>query len=227
MLKSKILLTLALLLPSSGLWASDFQECKGLFYKAPVFHGDSSKTMELCNSQYAVLYSYLSKTPLYSYEHSVDSGYVPRKNNFRSDGRIPIQYQSTNRDYVHSGYDKGHLTPSGDMTTTVAQDESFLLSNIAPQASKFNQQQWRLLEASVKHKYEYVVTGVLFDEYKIKSIGNGVLVPTHFYKIVANKDCSLAYIGDNDNDTTIEKVPVSTIENISKISFNLPIKQCN
>ncbi|KOC58574.1 Endonuclease G, mitochondrial [Habropoda laboriosa] len=113
------------------------------------------------------------------------------------------------------------------MTDELSQEESFLLSNIAPQASKFNQQQWRLFEASVKHKYKYVITGVLFDEYKIKSIGNGVLVPTHFYKILVNDNCSVAYIADNDDDTTIQKIPVKTIETISKIIFNIPYNTCN
>lgn len=204
-----------------------FKDCQDLFYSVPVYHGDNSKTVQICNSQYAVLYSEISKTPLYSYEHSIDNANVPRHNDFRADNRVPLQYESTNEDYSHSGYDKGHLTPSGDMTNSVAQDESFLLSNIAPQASKFNQQQWRLLEASVKHKYEYVITGVLFDEYKIKLIGNGVLVPTHFYKIVADRDCSLAYIADNDDDTTVQNIPVSTIEEISNVSFNLPNKVCD
>lgn len=204
-----------------------FKDCQDLFYSVPVYHGDSSKTIEICNSQYAVLYSEISKTPIYSYEHTIGKGSVMRHRAFREDKRVSEVYRSTKYDYAHSGYDKGHLAPSGDMTNSVAQDESFLLSNVAPQASKFNQQQWRLLEASVKHKYEYVITGVLFDEYKIKSVGNGVLVPTHFYKIVADRDCSLAYIADNDNDTTIQNIPVSTIEKISNVSFNLPTKVCN
>jgi endonuclease G, mitochondrial len=207
--------------------AGGFKDCQDLFYSVPVYHGDSSKTVEICNSQYAVLYSDLSKTPLYSYEHSIDNATVPRHNDFRSDNRVPLQYESTNADYSHSGYDKGHLTPSGDMTNSVAQDESFYLSNIAPQASKFNQQQWRLLEASVKHKYEYVITGVLFQGSNIKSIGSGVLVPTQFYKIVATKYCSLAYVGDNVDNSVIKNVPVIYIENITKVSFNLPNKVCN
>jgi len=66
--------------------------------------------------------------------------------------------------------------------------ESFLLSNMTPQLPGLNRQGWRYLESYIREWTNergklYVVTGVLF-EGNHGIIGNGVHLPSHFYKIV-------------------------------------------
>jgi len=66
--------------------------------------------------------------------------------------------------------------------------ESFLLSNMTPQLPGLNRQGWRYLEQYIREWTNergelYVVTGVMFVGSN-SIIGNGVHVPTHFYKIV-------------------------------------------
>lgn len=192
----------------------------------PIYRG-KVETKLLCNTEFATLYIPILKVPMYSYEHVVNKNNVARQGSFKVDKRLDNDVQSTNKDYTNSGYDRGHLAPSGDMTSKSSQDETFLLSNIAPQNSKLNQQAWRLLEAKVKHNYDYIVTGVIFQGNTIKTIGNGVGVPTQFYKIVSDgKTCSTSYIADNIPDSVIKEIDLHDLEDLTKISFYFPYNHC-
>lgn len=54
--------------------------------------------------------------------------------------------------YTGSGYDRGHLAPNYAIATCYgreAQRETFLMTNIAPQAPELNRGPWRILEAIV------------------------------------------------------------------------------
>ncbi|GAB3586978.1 DNA/RNA non-specific endonuclease [Hymenobacter daeguensis] len=77
-----------------------------------------------------------------------DLGEAPRQNNFRPDAALPRQfYQVTPASYARSGFDKGHNCPSGDRTADLdANANTFLMSNMVPQAPKNNQQTWAHLE---------------------------------------------------------------------------------
>ncbi|NER82781.1 MAG: DNA/RNA non-specific endonuclease, partial [Leptolyngbya sp. SIO1D8] len=75
-------------------------------------------------------------------------GNTERQDNFRQDGGLPRGfYQVTPNDYRNSGFDRGHIVPSGDRTKS-NQDNSatFLMSNILPQAPENNRGVWRELE---------------------------------------------------------------------------------
>ena len=114
---------------------------------------------------------------------------VERSNKFKIDKKV-ITLSAKSSDYTKSGYDRGHLCPAGDMGfNRVAMEESFLMSNISPQAPDFNRGIWKELESQVREwaKKEhrlYVVTGPVFKNNK-GSIGKEeVLVPGYFYKII-------------------------------------------
>ncbi|MEL6382426.1 MAG: DNA/RNA non-specific endonuclease [Cyanobacteria bacterium J06626_18] len=75
-------------------------------------------------------------------------GQTGRQDDFRQDGGLPSGfYQVTPNDYRGSGFDRGHIVPSGDRTGSV-QDNSatFLMTNILPQAPENNRGPWRELE---------------------------------------------------------------------------------
>lgn len=76
-------------------------------------------------------------------------GSTPRQDDFRSDTTLPAGwYLVTASDYSGSGYDRGHMCPSGDRTKTVSDNSStFLMTNMIPQAPDNNQITWASLES--------------------------------------------------------------------------------
>ena len=75
-------------------------------------------------------------------------GEIRRSNNFRADSTLPEQWYHVNEgSYRHSGYDRGHMCPSGDRTN-IQYDNSitFLMTNMIPQAPNNNQGPWAGLE---------------------------------------------------------------------------------
>ena len=98
-------------------------------------------------------------------------------------------------DYLHSGYDRGHMAPNYAISRLYgkqAQLDTFLMSNITPQKPKLNQQLWqRLEEVEVKYftalgKDIWVYTGPIFkgDTRRLKNSWR-VEIPHAFYKIYA------------------------------------------
>lgn len=112
-----------------------------------------------------------------------------RSNDFKDDPDIPTGSANA-KDYSKSGYDKGHLAPAEDMRySDVAMRESFYMSNMSPQSSGFNRGVWKRLEKTVR-RFAFaegsivVVTGPIFDKHGGRTIGDGVAVPTAFYKVI-------------------------------------------
>ena len=146
----------------------------------------------LCREGYTAGYNYDTKVPTWvAYRLTPESvnKKFERSNKFKEDTEIPVQYRSTLSDYKGSGYDRGHMAASATVDSSYnAMMESFLLSNMTPQLPGLNRQGWRYLEQYIrdwtnKRGELYVVTGAMFKgEHGV--IGNGVHVPTHFYKIV-------------------------------------------
>ncbi len=94
-------------------------------------------------------------------------------------------------DYLHSGYDRGHLVPAADMAwNEKAIRETFLMSNIAPQAHDFNQGIWRELEElardwAKKYRKLYVITGPILHQSVKGTIEKGhITIPGAYYKIL-------------------------------------------
>lgn len=64
------------------------------------------------------------------------------KSRFTGDKAVPDLFRVYTNDYTNSGYDRGHMAPAGDaVSSQTAMDETFLLTNIAPQVGPgFNRQ---------------------------------------------------------------------------------------
>ena len=78
--------------------------------------------------------------------------------------------------YRRSGYDRGHMTPSGDMPDEHAQQQTFSLANMVPQTAALNRGVWEGIESAVRDLAVrqgelYVVTGPVFAGQELKSIG--------------------------------------------------------
>ena len=75
-------------------------------------------------------------------------GSIDRSNDFRPDPNLPSGwYEVPANAYSGSGFDRGHNCPSGDRTSTTAANEAtFLMDNMIPQAPNNNEQTWAHLE---------------------------------------------------------------------------------
>ena len=94
-------------------------------------------------------------------------------------------------DYSHTGYDRGHMAPAGDMKwSKEAMDACFYLTNICPQDHNLNKGDWNDLEIACRRwarKYgrAWIVTGPIVTSREPKTIGrNRVTVPDAFFKVV-------------------------------------------
>ena len=154
-------------------------------------------------------------------------GPAKRKDNFKADPLVSTGSASP-KDYVKSGYDRGHLAPAADMKIDdVSMSESFYMTNMSPQAPSFNRGGWKKIEALVRTwaKVEdvYVTVGGILTK-DLKKIGQGVSVPEHFYKIIfnpKNKTVIAFYTPNTKLINPIETyvVTVDEIEKITNIDF--------
>jgi endonuclease G, mitochondrial len=95
-----------------------------------------------------------------------DLGPAPRAE-FYPDPDLPRGFRHiTPRDYTGSGFDRGHMCPRSDRTSTPeAAKATFAMTNIVPQAPSVNQKAWADFEDHcrdlVRHKHQtlYVVAG--------------------------------------------------------------------
>ena len=79
-------------------------------------------------------------------------GSTPRQDDFRADATLPAGwYQVGATSFSGSGYDRGHMCPSADRTSSVANNSAtFLMTNMIPQAPNNNQGPWAVLEDSCR-----------------------------------------------------------------------------
>lgn len=141
-------------------------------------------------------------------------------------------------DYTHSGYDRGHIAPAGDMMfSRKALHDSFYMSNICPQVPNFNRGVWKDLESWIRRlaKREgsiIVVAGPvlptnLCEAVKGKWIGryHKVFVPTAFYKVVLDDTPPRKAIGfvlpneSTDKSFTCFSCSVDEVENLTNMNF--------
>lgn len=139
------------------------------------------------------------------------NGDADRSDAFRPDPRLTLYgwASATDADYRGSGYDRGHLLPSADRTSSEpANRATFLYSNMAPQLPKLNRGAWKTLEEKLRglaKDYDtlYIVVGAVLDG-RLRTIGEGVAVPELFFKAVALRKADdfegVAYVMPNDSE---------------------------
>ena len=165
---------------------------------------------------------------------------------YRNDPLLADEPHSTVKDYREASvaYDIGHQAPAANHKRSQNRmDETFYLSNMAPQIPAFNRGIWRTLETRsrkwiLQRGRAWCITGPIFakdevpnPDFQPKTIGkNRVAVPTHFYKILvaprgrrSNEVESIAFIFPNKKITRYEFEdyirPVSDVEKLTGIDF--------
>lgn len=136
------------------------------------------------------------------------------------------------KNYIRSGYDRGHLCPAGDRRFSLkAFNETFYTSNVTPQRNDFNAGIWNRLEQKVRYWAKkkqgiYVVTGGVLKG-NLKTIGReSVAVPDYFYKILLDKEGKdykvIAFLlphQETSKPLYDFVVPIDQIEKLSGINF--------
>ncbi|WP_447474651.1 DNA/RNA non-specific endonuclease [Vibrio harveyi] len=181
----------------------------------------------LCRDGYAIGYNYDTKNADWvAYHITAESVNITNKrsNSFKEDTEMPDYARSTLADYKGSGYDRGHLAPSATMDfTRESMKQSFLMSNMSPQLPGFNRVGWRVLEEHVRdlaNEYNelYVVTGPIYQGNE-GTIGNGVVIPSAFYKVILDPsfDEAIAFIVPHRDVSSSELANfITTIDEVER-----------
>lgn len=187
-----------------------------------------SDTTLVCYSAFSVLFSGVTRTPLWSAE-VLTAGNVraarqlDREGEFHPDPHLSNRDRSELWDYRRSGYDRGHMAPSGDMPTRTAQQESFSLANIVPQTAILNRGVWSDLESDVRklavqYGRVFVVTGPMFERAELDRIGHRVTVPTSVFKAVYIPDVGGgAWIGSNGRSPSLRVVNLTQLGELTGV----------
>ena len=186
-------------------------------------------TRPLCYQAFAVLHSALTRTALYSAEHLTTERIeaaraTPRSGDFHPDPALPPGERAELADYARSGYDRGHLAPAGDMPDDAAQDESFTLANMVPQAPKLNRGVWEGIESAVRTLAQrrgelYVVTGPVFRGGELATVGH-VVVPTFLFKAVLDprSRSAAAYVAENTENAAWTAISIPQLTRLIGIN---------
>ena len=156
---------------------------------------------------------------------------VTRCNCFATDTNVTTG-SAVRSDYLNTGFERGHLSPSEDnQMSDDVNEESFLFSNMSPQLKSLNNGIWKKLEKWVRDQALefdtiYVVTGPVFVN-NLGSIGsNEVTIPGYYYKTLLrftnNNTKSIAFLIPHVNAIGNIKdyiVTVNTIETFTNLNF--------
>lgn len=165
---------------------------------------DASDDFIVSRPEFTASYSRVRNTPnwvAYNLDASHIAGAVDRCDCFTHDPQLPADFQVIKTsDYTGAGafagygIDRGHLARSFDRTAAAYDNaQTYLLSNIVPQANAVNTGQWAQLEnylgslATGGNKELYIIAGVAGNIGTLKGEGK-VVIPAKVWKIAVIMD---------------------------------------
>ena len=184
----------------------------------------ASATKELCYGVFGVMHSGVTRTPLWSAEYlkadNIESAQaLTRENSFHAEPQLPPSQRAELSDYARSGFDRGHMSPNGDMPDRETQHESFTLANMVPQDADNNRHVWAGIEGAVRKMAKkegalYVITGPAFIGSELRKVGQ-VLVPSHLYKAVYSprQKAGAAWFVENQAAAVPQVMSIAQLEN--------------
>ena len=237
----KLLILLTLLSTQAFAWdqrsPNPVQQCQ---VHSPYGFAQTQRTATaICREAYLVAYDAPVKIPVYvAYTLLPQNalGCFPRTNAFVPDQSLGGTGARPD-DYAGTGYDKGHAAPDGDLSwTQQVEYESFLMTNMYPQAGSLNRGIWKLLETSVRGwavqtNQSYTIFVGAFYGAGDKTIGKGVIVPHGYYKIVINNNTKqiagwafphTAPYPNLGNDLRVFRKPVAQIMQEAGVTYAFP-----
>lgn len=191
----------------------------------------ASDFIPLERAGYILCYNPATRLPVWVAWHltaaHTDGAYSRKGLKFAEDEAVPMP-RATNMDYVNSGYDRGHICPSGDNRwSREAQVQSFLYTNCCPQLHNLNTGDWRELEEKCRvwaRQYGeiYIVSGPLLFNKRHKTIGkNRVVVPEAFFKVVLclqGTPKAIGFIYRNEANNKRMSSYVNTVDDVERLT---------
>lgn len=189
----------------------------------------TEKSREVCFSGFGIEHSGITRTALWSAEHLTRANLekarsLEREDHFHPEENIPVSDRAELNDYSKSGWDRGHLSPSADMSTTEAQAESFSLANMHPQYPACNRGAWEGVESAVrtwaKRRGEiFVITGPVYSGESLQLLKGRVFIPSHTFKAIYDPkgNVASAYLMENDESCKLETVSIKDLSAITGI----------
>ena len=120
---------------------------------------------------------------------------------FSKEAAVHKFFQSDNKDYAGSGYDRGHLAAAANHRHSQdAMESTFTLANCSPQHPSLNRGIWKQLESYVRsmaqhNDHVFCLSGPMYVPFSTpegkkfvnyECLGdNNVAIPTHFFKAIA------------------------------------------
>ncbi len=152
----------------------------------------------MTKTMYTSSYNNTKKTPNWVSWHLSSAWYgtAPRSTSFTTDQTLPSGwYRVTTSDYTNSGFDRGHMCPSADRDKTSDENkQTFVMTNIVPQAPWNNQRCWANLETYCRNLADagnemYIISGPGGQggdgsNGARTTVGNGVVVPNYTWKVI-------------------------------------------
>jgi len=189
-------------------------------------------TVRIKNKNYTSVFSKSKKYPLMvewwlTKQKVACAVPLKRKDNFKPDPKL-LKETDLAKDYVGSGYDRGHMMPAADnlCQTQLELNESFYFSNMSPQHHSLNAGDWKSVEMwsrdiSKTHDSVHIWAGNIGE---IKKIGS-VSVPETCWKLVHIKKTNqwVGYIFKNVQEKQVgikaREVSKQTIEKLTGFKF--------
>jgi len=179
------------------------------------------------------------------YELGKDTGNIDRDNKkFKADPTLPASCQAKSKNSYRTKtvppntgtWDRGHLVPANHLDSDPgAFEDSFYLTNILPQASKFNQSAGAWFQTEIISECYRDITplkiwgGVIWgnnaeNDYFTKT--HGIETPDFWWKLIYREDKQeyIAWIFPNDRSTQAKKIDdyLKSIEELTKRVDSLP-----
>ena len=134
-----------------------------------------------------------------------------------------LKQSSTSKDYLYSGYHKGHMANAEDFASDCIKEEmTFRYFNTLPQSPKSNRGSWKSLETKVRKQSQKDSLLIICGGYEYEQDGT-LYVPKYCYKIIKNLNTKeiKAYLFNNDESNKFEEEDfntfVSNLPNSNKI----------
>uniref|UniRef100_A0A667YII6 Uncharacterized protein n=1 Tax=Myripristis murdjan TaxID=586833 RepID=A0A667YII6_9TELE len=187
--------------------------------------------------RFVTLYDISNKIPVFSAYNGGNINMVPFDDNI-------YMNQAGNNDYKkQSDFDRGHIFPNSHAFTVEDKNSTFTLTNVVPQAKRFNQQSWNKMESCVKcvlQKYcinnnarheGFVVTGAQPSTNNF--LNNKINIPSMLwsafccYSSSLNRWIASAHWGDNVPDEHTKKyLTTRTLEELHQTLIYFCVDEC-
>lgn len=176
--------------------------------------------VELCNEQYVALYDEHNRAVLLVSELILAQRHnITRVSRWTTDKRVNNPVKTT--EYLHTGYDRGHMAPADSATSIVQMNESHLMTNVTPQDPTLNSGRWRALESRIQRLIEQSGTNthvVTVAVYKDREPANNIPVPYSYIKTAYLASGTVAFTTLNNAVDKVQKISMTEANKMIKFA---------